>query len=124
MCIRQSDVSVITMIFGIYVRSYDSFITGKRQVIPSNMKKAKPIMIQYELWSNGTKPGPDPPPRSSASYNAKYEVMITQITIKKTAMVKAFENFSIVRIHTIGLYKMKTPIPINHKGILSSSPSR
>lgn len=123
MCIIQSDVKERTMILGIFVRSWDSFITGKRQVIPSNMKKAKPIIIQHEFLFTGTKPGPDPP-RSSASYKAKYEVMITQITIKKTAIVKALENFSIVRIQTIGLYKMKTPIPINHKGILSSSPSR
>ena len=78
-----------------------SRMIGKRQPIPSNMKKAKPTMLQYELSLMATKSGPVPP-YSSIKSKAKYVVVRTPIMIMATAKMKHLEKRSMRLTQTKG----------------------
>lgn len=76
-------------------------MTGKRLPIPSNMKKAKPIILQYDCWFTATKSGPIP--CSSIKSEAKKQVVRTPTKIMMTAKMKNFEKFSMRLTQTKGV---------------------
>ena len=68
---------------------------------------------------NDMKSGAATPSFFSISSKAKYEVMMTVVTIKIMASTNAFEYYSSVRPQTIGLYTTNIIRPINHIGMSS-----
>lgn len=70
--------------------------------MPSNIKKANPIMLQYEFSFTETISGPLPP-YSSIKRKAKTDVVKTPSRIIATAKMNICEKLSSLRTHTSGL---------------------